>query len=137
MDKKEHYSRFALISSVVVGSVTGGLVGTIEGIVGGLAIPTSVRMIDDQLDETINYSFGRNENSVYDKIARLTYNYARLTTRLGIHAAVFYRMMEDLHEGGEIVNLGYVISNLISAGYEIGRYIMQKQSSKRDISHGA
>ena len=125
-DKK--YSRLGLLFNAGIGHFFGGIVGTIEGTIGSLAVPTSVRMINDNLDGNLYESFGNSkERTVEDKIEKLTYHYTRLATRLGAHGTFMYKMVEDIANGGDM-NYGLLaIPNLISAGYEIYRFGKQNK----------
>ena len=123
MANEKKYSRIELLLNAGIGHVFGAFIGTIEGVIGSLAVPTSIRHINDNLDENIDETFGNSKKrTVGDKLENLTYHYTRLATRLGTHGTAMYKMVEDIANGGDMSYGLLAIPNLISAGYEIYRF---------------
>src|SRR3989344_3198419 len=94
------YSRATLIVSGGIGTLFGTIVGGIEGIIGSLAIPTSIRLINDGLDRNIRDSFA--DGSVYDRFYSAAYHYPRLTGRVGILVTASSKIIEDLVNGKDV-----------------------------------
>lgn len=127
------YSHIELLKSAAVGYVSGTVVGAAEALAGSLAVPTSIRCMNDSLDENIDEMFHDKSfqngavRTVYDKVGNAANHYARLTTRLGSHGFVVYKMCEDVINGGDM-SFGYLaLPNVVSAGYEIYRFAKKRR----------
>lgn len=120
--EEKNYSRIKLLSKAGVGHICGLVDGALQGAIGSLAVPTSLRKINDNLDPNINAVFrGSDKVSVYDKLEHLASYSTLLPTRLGVHGAAMYKMGEDIinvANGGDPSYALLAIPNLVSLGYE-------------------
>ncbi len=122
MVNKKKYSRPDLIVNGVLSYALGLIIGSVEGVLGSLAVPTSLRGINNRLDKDIDDIFKKStKKNIPRKVGNLVYHSTRLVTRVGMHATAMYKMVEDLSDKGDISYGLLVIPNLINLGYEIYR----------------
>ncbi len=112
------------------GFVSGAIVGgALEGTIGSLAIPTSVRRLVQKLPKNYKNSFTNTDYSKGEKIFERFYNFGRIPSRLIMHGLLFNHAMNDLSDGG---NLGmvYAITTTLSVGLEavnLSRWLINKR----------
>lgn len=133
MKDKAKYSRSRLLGNVGAGMFLGGLSGIIDGIIGSLSVPSSVRKINNELDESLEDYFEKNEMNIYNKVGSVTGFCVDLLTKSGIQGIAMYRMIEDIVNGGDISYGLLAIPNLISAGYELRRHLKKEDSELLNI----
>jgi len=122
MPDKRKYSRMDLILNGGFGYLFGTIIGTLEGGLGSLAVPTSLRLINDKLDKYLDCLIKNNKKEhISWKVGEISYQATRLLTRVGIHGTTMYKMVEDIADKGDLSYGLLVIPNLISLGYEIYR----------------
>ncbi|MDO8741021.1 MAG: hypothetical protein Q7J54_05620 [Candidatus Woesearchaeota archaeon] len=120
------YSRGDLILAGGIGGIGGLVMGYIEGTIGNLAIPTSLRCINDKLDENLD-SILRDDIDRDDRIMNLFYHATRLPIRLYAHATLLYKAFANIAEVinkqdiNELDSAVLLIPSIISLGYEIYR----------------
>ena len=114
------YDRGDLLVHGVANYFWGLFVGSIEGSIGSLAVPTSARMINDSLDDNIDAALEKDGDTL-NKLGIAMYHGTRLVTRVGIHATMMYQMVNDLGDGHGVSAGLLIVPNVISAGYELYR----------------
>ncbi len=120
------YSCAGLVAHAAFGHFLGFFVGSIEGVVGSVAVPTSACMSYDNLGGDVDGVFAGKQD-VYERVSTFTYHYSRLPTRFSWHLGVLYKIGEDIANRGD-AGIGLLaVPIVISAGYEVHRWAKEKR----------
>ncbi|RME31319.1 hypothetical protein D6789_03205 [Candidatus Woesearchaeota archaeon] len=122
-----------------LGSILGQITGTIEGVVGSLAVPTSLRCINERIDDTyVDRCFSQNK-SIEERIGNFAYLATKLPIRVGMHLITMYQAVENVASvislKGSIddIDVGWLlVPNLVSLAYEVGRARHKRMSADND-----
>ncbi len=125
--KHRKYPRADLIVDGAWGYIAGFVVGSIQGVIGSFAVPTSVRMMNDSLDDTLDDVLNGRRGSIAERYCNLAYHATRLPVRISAHATALYAAAANIAEVvqqrdiGELDKGWLLLPNLMSLGYEFYR----------------
>ncbi|MEI6731410.1 MAG: hypothetical protein WCK90_01885 [archaeon] len=116
VDRK--YSRNLLFDSAVRGSIRGIFNGTLDGLVGGFAIPTAVRLIDKGMDGALDAS-NQPSLDMYQRVEGMFEHMTRIPIRTALLGWAGYRLITNLKQGGDAECNFTLMGNAASTLYEL------------------
>lgn len=108
-----------IAGNVLKGHIVGTLHGTLDGLIGSPAIPTSTRVTFQDLEKNIDEVASCDDCA--EGIGKFTHLYSRLVSHCGVHVTLLVKAIEDLGNGGDITYALILVPNAINAVYEVNR----------------